>query len=575
MEKLTQRIICPILVVTSTVLGGCGGGSANSTPPPTYMVGGSVSGLAPNESVILLDNAGDALSVSANGAYTFTTALGIGSTYSVTVGTQPPGQICTVAGGAGTISAQSVTDVAVTCASDTYTVGGTVTGLGSAAGLVLVNGSETLKVPPNATSFTMPTAVANGTAYNVAVQVDPTALSCTVISGAGTVNGADVTSISISCASGTESVLYSFSGGPLDGANPDGALIQASDGNFYGMTQFGGAKSDGVIFKITPGGTETVLHSFQGGTSDGAYPLGDLVQASDGNFYGVTANGGGSGYGTVFKVTPGGTETVLYSFKGGATDGAYPHGSLIQASDGNFYGMTNQGGSYNAVLGGDGVIFEITPAGNETVLHSFGGPTTDGAYPVGSLVQGSDGNFYGMTQDGGANNSGTVFKVTSGGSETVLHSFGPAKDGDSPGGSLIQGSDGSFYGLTFQGGVAAQGGVVFKITASGAETVLYAFQGGLYATQGATSDGGNPSGDLIQASDGNLYAMTQYGGADDDGAIVQITTSGAETVLYSFQGTTTDGSSPRGSLIQASDGELYGMTNSGGASNLGTIFRLN
>jgi uncharacterized repeat protein (TIGR03803 family) len=178
--------------------------------------------------------------------------------------------------------------------------------------------------------------------------------------------------------------------------------VEGSDGNFYGMTSYGGANGAGAVFKITPGGAETVLHSFGTGT-DGGYPYGSLMLGSDGNFYGMTGYGGANGVGAVFKITPGGAETVLYSF-GNGTDGQYPYGSLVQGTDGNFYGMTESGGA-----NGFGAIVEITPSGTETVLWSFGAGT-DGKYPYGDLTLGRDGTLYGLTSSGGANGEGAVIK---------------------------------------------------------------------------------------------------------------------------------------------------------------------
>ena len=544
--------------------GGSGGGSGSGNPAPaqTYTVGGSVTGLASGASVVLFDNNSNALTVSSNGAFVFTNALASGSRYAVTVSAQPSGQTCSVSAGSGTVGAVDITNVMVSCKTDTYTIGGTIQGL-SGSGLVVANGSDTLNVAAGATSFTMPTAVADGGAYSVTVQVHPTAVSCIVNGGAGTVTGADITSISISCGPGTESVLYSFDG-PTDGAGPNGDLIQASDGNLYGTTWGGGAYDFGTVFRITPAGTETVLYSFAGPTADGAHPNGDLIQASDGNFYGMTLQGGASTYfGTIFKFTPAGTESVLHSFNNGPTDGGRANGNLIQASDGNFYGMTQVGGA-----NGYGTVFKVTPAGTETVLCSFKGGPSDGAAALGSLIQASDGNFYGMTAEGGANNFGTVFKITPAGSEVVLYSFkGGVSDGADPANSLIQASDGNFYGMTAEGG-ANNFGTVFKITPAGSEVVLYSFKGG-------PSDGAGPNGDLIQASDDNFYGMTYGGGANGFGTIFKITPAGTETVLYSFKGGPSDGASPIDSLIQTSDGNLYGMTQGGGVIGAGIVFEFN
>ncbi len=247
---------------------------------------------------------------------------------------------------------------------------------------------------------------------------------------------------------GAEAVLYSFAGSSIgDGAYPTGNLIQASDGNLYGMTSGGGTSNLGTVFKINMSGAETVLHSFGGGTTDGSAPMGSLIQATDGNFYGMTFSGGTNNLGTVFKITPAGVLTVLHSF-GGTGDGASPYGSLVQASDGNLYGMTPAGGSNKL-----GTVFKVGTAGGSTyaLLYSFAGGTSDGSSPAGSLIQASNGDLYGMTKNGGSNGLGTVFKITTSGTETVLQSLG-GLDGANPYGGLIQASDGNFYGMTYSGG---------------------------------------------------------------------------------------------------------------------------
>src|ERR1017187_9734505 len=259
----------------------------------------------------------------------------------------------------------------------------------------------------------------------------------------------------------TLTTLHAFAGYPTDGASPYAGLVQATDGNFYGTTYAGGTSGNcqggcGTVFRITPAGTLTTLHSFD--WYDGASPTGALVQAPDGNFYGTTLGGGsnngcslGSGScGTVFKITPGGTLTTLYSFcaQHGCADGGNPYAGLVQASDGNFYGTT-----FGRGVNGYGTVFKITPAGALTPLYSFCSQMNcaDGEYPQAGLVQATDGNFYGTTPEGGGgvyHQGGTVFKITSSGTLTTLYNFCslPAcADGADSLAALLQGTDGNFY----------------------------------------------------------------------------------------------------------------------------------
>ncbi len=303
-------------------------------------------------------------------------------------------------------------------------------------------------------------------------------------------------------AEGALTTLYSFcaQSSCTDGANPTAALVQGTDGDFYGTTGFGGVGTGhGTVFKITPSGTLTTLHIFV--VSDGAVPTAALVQGSDGNFYGTTEYGGSNNLGTVFKMTPAGTLTTLYTFAG--TDGSYPYAGLVQGSDGNFYGTTMDGGTNNL-----GTVFEITLAGTLTTLHSFN--NTDGAYPIGGLAQGADGNFYGTTDDDGPNNYGTVFEITPAGTLTTLHSFNNT-DGAYPEAGLAQGTDGDFYGTTELGGSSGNCsgggcGTVFKMTSTGTLTTLHSFDG----TDGAITLG------LVQAKNGIFYGATFRGGTSSN-----------------------------------------------------------
>src|SRR5215472_4389148 len=317
--------------------------------------------------------------------------------------------------------------------------------------------------------------------------------------------------VAIAASAQTFNNLFSFDS--TDGSGPS-ALMQAADGNFYGTTYAGGTSTNcsfgcGSIFQISPGGVVTTLHSFD--STDGSGPS-TLMQATDGNFYGTTSAGGTYGCGTVFKVTSAGILTTVHSFSSEAycVDGEILNAGLIQAADGNFYGKRAHGGS------GFGTVFTITPEGILTTVHSFN--STDGIAPHGGLIQATDGKFYGTTSGGGAYNSGTTFQVTSAGELTVLHSFcarAGCPDGASPQAGLIQASDGNFYGTTYAGG-AHQYGTVFSIASTGTLETLYSF-----CAETGCHDGTHPNG-LIQANDGTFYGTTYSGGAYQYGTVFEI-----------------------------------------------------
>jgi uncharacterized repeat protein (TIGR03803 family) len=347
---------------------------------------------------------------------------------------------------------------------------------------------------------------------------------------------------------GTLTTLYSFPG-LNDGLRPYSALVQGDDGSFYG-TAGGGKNNVGSSFKITTAGAFTRLYAdFYRGRNGAAYPSG-LVKGSDGNFYGGAGDGGYDGYGAIFQMTPNGAFTILFSFAG--SNGSEP-GTPVQGSDGELYGTTFQNGS------GPGTVFKISTNGAHTVLHYFTG--TDGKNPV-ALIQGSDGDYYGTTYAGGTSTNGTVFKITASGVLTSLYSFNGI-DGSSPY-RLVQGSDGNFYGTTYAGGTYFNG-TVFKITANGAFTSLYSFTGG--------NDGANPYGSLLEASDGSFYGTTPFGGAYTNGTVFKIRANGVFTTLCSFTGSN-DGANPYAGLARGNDGYLYGTTYGGGAGKVGTVFRM-
>lgn len=315
-----------------------------------------------------------------------------------------------------------------------------------------------------------------------------------------------------------------------DGAEPVGALTQDQDGNLYGTTIYDGITTQGgpgggTVFKITPAGTLAFSYVFGSQPGDGANPWDGLVQGSDGNFYGTTSAGGANYGGTVFKITPSGALTTIYSFSDDSNGGA-PYAGLVRASDGNFYGTTAYGGAN----GQGGTVFKITPGGSLTTLYSFcsqvnvSGYCTDGSYPDRRLVQASDGNFYGTTGGGGDNNYGTVFRITPGGTLTTLYSFSGGTDGGSPYTSLFQASDGNLYGTTQNGG-ANNDGTVFRVSLSGALTTLYSF-----CSQTDCADGSDPEAGLTEAADGTLYGTTFGGGTGSNsnpgfpGTIFKLTT---------------------------------------------------
>ncbi len=343
-------------------------------------------------------------------------------------------------------------------------------------------------------------------------------------------------------------------------AMPYGALFMGAKATSWGTTTNGGSNNVGSVFRMASDGKLTTLHNFD--TKDGANPYAGLTQASNGEFYGTTLKGGAYNAGTVFAMSSSGALKTLHSFSG--TDGSNPYAGLLQGSSGSFYGTTLKGGA-NKV----GTVFEITPGGELTTLHSFSG--TDGASPYAGLVQGANGNLYGTTYGGGSNNGGTVFQIDTSGELTALYNFcsqNNCTDGTSPAAGLAQGTDGNFYGTTYGGG-ANNGGTVFQLTSNGTLTTLYSF-----CAQGGSScvDGQYPSAALVQGNDGNLYGTTSAGGANALGTIFNITPSGKLTTFYTFDGTA--GANPEGALIQNFDGTFYGTAAAGGAKNGGTIFNL-
>ncbi|WP_175597354.1 choice-of-anchor tandem repeat GloVer-containing protein [Peristeroidobacter soli] len=528
-----------------------GGSTANNggnTPVDTFSIGGTVSGLPDGTQLSLLDNGANAQSITSNGPFTLTEKLSAGSAYSVTLGAKPTGYQCNVTGGAGTMPASNITDVAIACTRITVTVGGSITGL-NADGLTITNGNDTLEIPANATTFTLPTALAIGTPYNIAVSHIPTAVHCDVSNASGTAGDTPVDNVSVSCGPATLSTVYFFS----ETDSPSTAVTPGRDGNLYGIS-VGVWPNPGpdTIYKITPDGSRTVLWKLDTGF-DGSEPSSPLLEGNDGNFYGMTDQGGTYGEGTVYRITPAGAETVLWSF-GGPGDGWAPTGQLLQASDGNFYGITWDGGP-----GTRGAIFRLTPNGEERVMLFLGDYDLDANWYSG-LIQGRDGNLYGQAEM-------ALFKMTLDGTLSIVSSYaGREHDiGNSPVGSLIQANDGNFYGVMSQGG-AYGAGTLFRVSPSGATTVLHAFGGDVDPDQ---DYGDSPTGAPFQAADGNLYGVSED-------ALYSVTLDGTYTVLHSFQDDDeTQGYSPIDTISQGADGTLYGVTTGGGPNDHGSVFKLN
>jgi uncharacterized repeat protein (TIGR03803 family) len=396
-------------------------------------------------------------------------------------------------------------------------------------------------------------------------------------------------------------VLHTFVG--VDGQNPQAPLIQAIDGNLYGTTTNGGTNCTvapvcGTAFKIAPKGSFATVYNFcsQPGCEDGGDVHAPLVQATNGDLYGATSFGGGpplNDVGTVFKLTPSGTLTNLYDFCSqiGCSDGATPLGGMVQAANGDIYGTTGYGGgSVQSGFPNGGTIFKLTPNGTLTTLYEFCSTScADGELPMSQLVQGLNGKLYGTTSQGGIQNAncygttcGTIFEITPSGMLTTLHQFCSetgCTDGSFPGG-LVAAPNGDLHGTTLYGGLTGTScsvggcGTIFRITPSGTFSTVYSF-----CSQSGCPDGSSPSG-LVLASSGDLYGLAA-GGANNEGIVFRLSLAGGLTTLYSFCSQTgcSDGAGPT-SLIQGTDGVFYGITYSGGGSTncgphgCGTMFSL-
>ncbi len=351
-------------------------------------------------------------------------------------------------------------------------------------------------------------------------------------------------------------VLYNFGTHGGDPAHPNypGFIVQGRDGNLYSTSNDGGTSNAGTVFKITPAGQVSVLYSFDGVT--GAFPSSGLTLGTDGNFYGTTFENGPSNYGTVFKITPKGKLTVLHAFDN--SDGAAPWGAPVEGTDGAYYGTTEEGGS-----AGCGTVYRVTAGGAFKSLYSFDG--TYGCQPLAPLVLGNDGTFYGTALQGGNNPTlGAIFKITAAGAITLLHSF-DGTHGSAPYAPLMQASDGNFYSTTVNGGQYVDG-IAFEVSPSGTFTDLHDFD--------PNTDGAEPFSALVQGTNGVLYGTTVYGGTSNFGTIYSIPLGGGSlNTLYSFDGTSAR--APGTPVMQHTDGSFYGDSAWGGSDDLGTFYSFN
>ncbi len=308
-------------------------------------------------------------------------------------------------------------------------------------------------------------------------------------------------------------VLYSFDCQAGDGNGPVGGLVADPAGNLYGTTEIGGGHDGGIAFEVTPGGAETILHSFAGSPSDGQNPQGTLLRSADGVLYGTTYTGGLYGFGTVFKIDSDSDETTLYNFTGGS-DGSSPYAGVVEDQAGNLYGTTIYGGLFGA-----GVAFELSANGKESVLHNFGEDGQDGVYPYGQLLRDERGDLYGTAKFGGPYGVGIAFEIFASGGEKLLRQFaGGPTDGAEPETGLVLGNAGNLYGTTVQGGTGDYFDTVFELTPEGTETILFNFDG---------LDGGEPYGSIVRDTSGAIYG-TGYG------AVLEITTRGTVSTRYYF-----------------------------------------
>jgi uncharacterized repeat protein (TIGR03803 family) len=370
--------------------------------------------------------------------------------------------------------------------------------------------------------------------------------------------------------------LYPFAGG--SGQFVEAPLMQANNGDLYGTSISGGENGLGTIFKISLTGTKTLIYSFYQNPTDGYSPRSSLIQLSDNYLYGTTTFGGSytacesNGCGTIYKISlTGQNEQIIYAFESRQTGNSPLGGLTYNPQDDFLYGTTSAGGN-NCGNIGCGIIYKIKPNGsNFTTIYLFNGGSSDGARPTGNLLLASDGNLYGITTQGGASDSGTIFKVTPGGNVSLIYSFESGTDGAYPGAGLMQTTDGNLYGTTNYGGYA-NAGVIYKLNLNNnTETVVKTFESG--------ADGANPNSTLVQARNGLIYGTTIQGGmptigTPNSGTIFAFSTEGTYyQVLVEFN--LNNGAYPYAGLIQASNNLFYGTSSQGSTYSKGNLFVFN
>lgn len=444
-----------------------------------------------------------------------------------------------------------------------HTVGGTISGLPEGASVTLENSAgSTLTLNANGT-FTFPARLASGSRYSVSVQSHTPAVRCVVDQGSGAIASADVASVSVSCGQGTFSVVQAFGNATTQGGQLVSELLLTQTGDLYGTACQGGAIGGGTVFKISASGVFSVVYAIGATANEGDCPRAGVSIDAAGNLYGTTNVGGANYRGTLFKIDTAGQFSVLHAFGdiNVSGEGQDPQATPFVDSAGNVYGTT-----YDDNTGHNGSVYKVDAAGQYTQLYVFPSAGGEAANPKGGgLVMDASGNLWGTALFGGANGRGAVFKIDRTGAVQTAYSFlNDARDGLMPQGGLALDSAGNFYGATVNGGRNGTG-TVFKLSPAGVETVIHDFANSPNAPR-------HPLGGVVVDSAGNLYGTTSFGGPHDTGTLFKISAAGVFSVLHAF-GAPSDGDSPQARLVIDRMGNLYGTTSAGGPLGGGTVFK--